>query len=56
MLGKFEELLRVKARLIDEYYSSEEEMGRSVKGAVKGWAMIQSHLSDRAERKENHGW
>lgn len=55
MLDNFEELLRVKARLIDEYYSSEEEMGRSVKGAVKGWVMIQGHLSERAEEK-NHGW
>jgi len=57
MLDKFEELLRVEARLIDEYYTSEEEMGRSVKGVVKAWVMIQGHLSfERAERKENHGW
>jgi len=57
MLDKFEELLRVEARLIQKYYTSEEEMGRSVKGVVKAWVMIQGHLTfERAERKENHGW
>lgn len=57
MLDKFEELLRVEARLIQKYYTSEEEMGRAVKNAVKQWIMIQGHLNpERAERKENHGW
>jgi len=56
MLDKFEELLRVEARLINEYYASEEEMGRAVKGVVEAWVMIQGHLSFERAEKENHGW
>jgi len=54
-LEKFEELLMIKATLMQMFDTSEEEAGRSVREATKTWARMQSFMSsDRAE--ESHGW